>query len=432
LWLAGAASGCAAVDPAPRFAELGELVRAPTGETLAWERDAADVERTRGAVADLLAGGLSRAEAGRIALLNNRALQAAFEEIGVAEAQRVQAALWSNPSLGVILAFPADLGDSSATLLGLLSDAWNAPVKEAIAERALAAKVRHVAATVVETAAAAASAYDAVLAWTARRDVEAELASLQAEQLARVRGRRGESPLSVFEAEGAALEQDLALASAEKELASARSSLATALGLDPAALPALIDALDLPPPRERDAKSAVEFALAHRFDVAAAAIAVEGAAEAVELEHRRFFGDVAVGPAYNGGFGVFDAGGPAVGVTLPLFDQNQAQIARAEYDLRRKQKLLDDARLRARDEVLGALGEADFRRRRAEAFAARSARAGELADAELAAATRLDRAERAAARRLVLKARRTAIESSAELRKAEIGLHRALWGAPPE
>ncbi len=42
----------------------------------------------------------------RLPLLNNRSLQASFEEIGAAEADLVQAGLFTNPSLDAFLAFP--------------------------------------------------------------------------------------------------------------------------------------------------------------------------------------------------------------------------------------------------------------------------------------------------------------------------------------
>jgi hypothetical protein len=109
----------------------------------------------------------------------------------------------------VLLAFPSSLGNSGATLVAMISDLWNIPVEEAITERAAEAAVRRVAGQVVATAADAADAYDAVLSWSARRGIEAELASLQRARLDRVRRRttgRDDDP-DLFEAGGSVTDQ---------------------------------------------------------------------------------------------------------------------------------------------------------------------------------------------------------------------------------
>jgi len=399
-----------------------------------WEQTPEDAERIRVAVRDLLAEGLSRSEATRIALLNNRALQAAFEEIGIAEAHHVQSGLFTNPNLSVVLEFPSSLGNSGATLLAMISDLWNIPVEEAITERAAEVAVRRVAGQVVATAADAGDAYDAVLSWSARRDIEAELASLQRARLDRVRrrttGRDDDSDL--FEAEGSVTEQDLALASAEKELAMSRASLTELLGLaDDQALPALTDRLDVPPEGGVDAAAAVPFALANRFDVAAAALTAEGAAESVEFEHRRVWGDVQGGPAYQGGFGQADSGGGALSLAIPVFDQHQAQIARAEYELRRRQKQLEETRLHARTQVLKALSEVAYRRRQVEALGVRARRAGEIAHRaeRRGRGGTTDSTTAVSSRRVELAAQRAHLDAIGKLRGAETELQRALWGA---
>lgn len=418
-----ALAGCAAVDPAPRFAELGELVRPATGAPLEWERTSAEAAEARSLADALLQDGLTRSEAIRIALLGNPALQATFEEIGIAEADRVQAGLLTNPSFSLVLAFPLNLGDASATLLGMLSDLWTKPVEEAIAEHALDASLRRVAAKVVGTAAAAAGAYDSLLYWSERVAIERERLALRREQ------RAAEPTRALHDAEDEVLDQELVLAAAEKDLANARIELEETLGLasDASAL-SLVDSLEAPPPGDWTAETVVPFAMENRFDVAAAAFAVEGAEQALELERRRVYGEVAVGPSYEGGFGSFDGGGPVVGVDLPIFDQNQAGIARAEFQLRRRRRLLEAARLQARGEVLTALAESEFRRKQAEVHAKRAALSGRLAAEARSSAGGGDRSP-PALREKRLTARRSSLDSIAALRRAETDLQRALWGA---
>lgn len=195
-----------------------------------------------------------------------------------------------------------------------------------------------------------------------------------------------------------------------------------ALGLgEGESLPPLVDAFGEPPRSNWSSEEILPFAMRSRFDVAAAAAAVEGAEGGLEQERWRVYGEVAIGPAYEGGFGDFDGGGPVIGMELPIFDQNQARIARAEFQLRRQRRLLEDLRLRARGDVLAALAEVEFRRRQATALAARLAGAG----AKFAAR----RTRESLSSEELLEIRRQALDSIAELRRAETDLQIAVWGA---
>ncbi len=91
--------GCATVNPEPKWQELETISEERTGEQMIWERTEEDAEIIKNNINILLLDALSRKEAIQIALLNNRMLQASFENIGVAEADLVQAGLLTNPVL---------------------------------------------------------------------------------------------------------------------------------------------------------------------------------------------------------------------------------------------------------------------------------------------------------------------------------------------
>jgi outer membrane protein, heavy metal efflux system len=418
-------AGCAAVDPTTRWQRVGDLAGSATGETLTWEQSDEDAARIRETVRDLQADGLSRDEAIRIALLNSRGLQATFEDVGIAEARVVQAGLFTNPSLAAILAFPLNLGDASITLLGLLSDLWIVPAEEAVAEVQAEATLRRVAAEVVATAADAADAYDEAVYWSARRDLAVET-NADPEPGDRAPGTDRER----WEARTGELDRERAIALVDKKLALARNALATLLALpDPKELPPLTDGLEPPPAGGPGGDEAVTFALDHRFDVATAELAVESASRSVDLERLRVYGQVALGPAYTGGFGQFDSGGPAFGFDLPIFDQNQAQIARAEYELRSRRKELEAAVLQARSEVRTALAEAEFRRREAEVARARLGEAGMLRRKHSSERFGASDPDAVWSRQAERKARRGDLDAARKLHQAERDLHRSLWGA---
>src|SRR6266542_2968485 len=89
--------GCAHVDPNPAFAELANTVHLRTGKRVQWNRGSAEDAQAQAAVTSLLSRPLTANSAVQIALLNNHNLQATYEELGVAQADLVEAGLLKNP-----------------------------------------------------------------------------------------------------------------------------------------------------------------------------------------------------------------------------------------------------------------------------------------------------------------------------------------------
>jgi len=428
------ATGCGAVDPSASWKRVQGLAPPPYGETLRWQRtdeDAVEIDR---AVRAALVPGLTRADAVRLALLGNPNLQATFEDVGIAQADLVQAGLFTNPSLAAFVAFPLATGNSAATLLGFLSDLWVVPARESVAEAERDAALRRVAAAVVATAAEAANAYDDVLYHRALLEVETANRDVRTQTLRRKReptGNQLADELAAARMEAEMVEQDLAVAHAENQLVAARLHLAGMLGLpDDALLPRLDTALDVPPAEDWSVESAVPFALVHRLDVAAARLAVEKAERQVALQHRQTLGTVQVGPGYTGGLGTEDSGGPALQMTVPLFDQNRAQIAKAEHHLRKRRKQLRALEHRVRREIATALADIRFYARHVEIYRTR------LAPLQQHAVEHAEQLGRTSddfvlhgleAREEEIEGRRGYLSAMRQLLQARQRLHRALW-----
>ena len=92
-WLAG----CAHVDPNPTFADVARTVHLRTGKRVQWNRGSTEDAQAQAAVASLLSRPLTADSAVQVALLNNRHLQATYEELGIAQADLVEAGLLKNP-----------------------------------------------------------------------------------------------------------------------------------------------------------------------------------------------------------------------------------------------------------------------------------------------------------------------------------------------
>ena len=92
-----ALGGCASLRPDGGFAPIEQTARDRLGKDLRWARSDADQDGIAQRVSQLLAQPLTVDDAVQLALLNNRGLQAAFQDLGLAEADVVQAGRLPKP-----------------------------------------------------------------------------------------------------------------------------------------------------------------------------------------------------------------------------------------------------------------------------------------------------------------------------------------------
>jgi hypothetical protein len=90
-------SGCAGFSKDGGFNDVAGATRAHLSKDVEWPRTDAEQAKVAAEVAALLAQPLSVDDAVQIALLNNRGLQASFEQLGVSEADLVQSGRLPNP-----------------------------------------------------------------------------------------------------------------------------------------------------------------------------------------------------------------------------------------------------------------------------------------------------------------------------------------------
>jgi outer membrane protein, heavy metal efflux system len=96
----------AARDKEAAFRSVQQSVQERTGRAVRWEQDRAARERALEDVRQLLGKPLTVDTAIQIALLNNRSLQATFEEIGLSAADVLEAATIPNPRFDLAVRFP--------------------------------------------------------------------------------------------------------------------------------------------------------------------------------------------------------------------------------------------------------------------------------------------------------------------------------------
>ncbi len=144
----------------------------------------------------------------------------------------------------------------------------------------------------------------------------------------------GEAALPEVEAAQTALaDARLQLRQARGRAATARVALAAAVGIPVSALDAVnlsFDTLNRPPGAAQIPAQAVRrAALANRADLLAALARYAASQSALQLEVARQYPDLQIGPGYQWDQGA-NKWSLGIGLTLPLFNQNQGQIAQAK------------------------------------------------------------------------------------------------------
>ncbi|MGQ0656271.1 MAG: TolC family protein, partial [Betaproteobacteria bacterium] len=94
-------AGCASLSDDAGFADVEKAVEERTGAKARWVRSEDDAAGVRARVQEILAKPLGPEDTVQVALLNNPGLQAAYAEVGIAEADLVQASRWRGPTFGL-------------------------------------------------------------------------------------------------------------------------------------------------------------------------------------------------------------------------------------------------------------------------------------------------------------------------------------------
>lgn len=360
-------TGCATVDPTADYNRTVSIISMATGSQSVYrpEHD----EQIDETVENLLSEGLTIDEAVQICLLNNPRLQAAFYRIGVAHADVVQSQLWKNPSLGVSSRFPSGGGlvNIEGQLAGNIVDLWQIPIRKKIAERKLNQTVLQIAHLASQLAVDTKIAYYQALANQHLFEIASQnkdTANQLVELAKAMREAGAASSVDVNLSQSEFQETRLAIQQASLNMKQSQMNLARILGLRHQIHPLkLTDSFSTLPEFTMDIAEVLTLAAKNRLDIAAAKEELSYLLDNIRLEKNRVFPVLEIGIEFeresrprssdgrfisktvlssisSGGFSLpsdfgshdDEAGvtvGPSLSLELPIFDQNQAQIAKA-------------------------------------------------------------------------------------------------------
>lgn len=347
-WLLGMvvfAGGCASITLNAGFDDVKAAVEERGAAKLFWNNGTALDKEAAEKLDSLLKGKLTVDQAVQIALMNNRELQALYSELGIAQADLVQAGMLKNPVFDAAVLFPVTHGGRPDLEFGAVMNFLEMvylPLRKRVAAARFEEVKTQVTGSVLDFAARVRTAFS--LHQANEQILELRQTIVQALggsfEVARRLNEAGNITDLDFARERALWETGkLALRSAEVALRQSREELNIFMGLwgkqtewqSDGRLP---DIPEQPLPME-DLERA---ALARSVDLASARQRIAAAGE--QLGFNRWTAlvpEMHAGPLGEREEGSWEAG-PTVEFPIPLFDQGQGRVGRSMSELRRAQQ----------------------------------------------------------------------------------------------
>ena len=351
-----ALAGCASLSEDARFSAIEQAVKERTGADTKWTRSDDAANTVRGRVRELLAKPLGPTEAVQIALLNNPGLQASYAEVGIAEADLVQASRWQGPRFSFARLRRGDEIEIDRgvffDVLGLLT----IPLSTRASESRLQATQNRAAGEALRIALDARKAwFQAVAAQEGAKYMAQVKESAEASaELARRMAEAGNFPkLTQVREQAFYAEATAQLARAQHNVVATRERLARLMGLWGQDLAfQLPDRLPDLPQSAREGGDLEAQAIAQRLDVQGARGDADALAKSLGLTKvTRFINLLEVGVLSNSETGLPRQRGFEIEIGLPLFDFSGARTARAErLYMQAVQRTIENA-VQARSEV---------------------------------------------------------------------------------
>ena len=359
-------TGCASVDLRAGFPEVSAVVEERAATKIVWNRgnelDLEAAEKLRA----LLRKKFTADDAVQIAMLNNRDLQAIYSDLGLAQAELVQAGLFRNPILDAAVLFPLSgvRPDLQLTVVISFLDALYVPLRKRVAAARFEDAKLRVTGAVLDLAAQVRRAFhehqaNEQMLELRQTIVQALTASWEVSR--RLHEAGNITDLDLARDRAAAETSKLVLRSVEIAARQSREHLNDLMGTWGEQTVWEIDGRLPDIPAEPLPVNGLErVALSRSIDLSQARQRIITAGQQLGYDRATALipeTDLGVGAEREEGWKV----GPVLSVPIPLFDQGQARVGRAVAELRRSQQeyYALAVRVRAtaravRDRMLGA------------------------------------------------------------------------------
>jgi cobalt-zinc-cadmium efflux system outer membrane protein len=353
-------TGCATSNPKAAFDGVSKTVEERTGQTIRLTGD--NDGETDKAVDALLRTNLTAQTTLAIAFLNNRTLQARFEEIGVSQAQYAEASRLRNPVLSASWRFqnqgPGGINDNYS-LAGDFLELLTLPARKKIALQNLELTKQLIAQDILafsEEAQAAFYTLQARRQFAQRLAIIVEVNEAAADVAQRQFNAGNINLLTLQNHQLAYSESRLDLAKVTAEARADREKLNRLMGLwgKQTAWQA-VDELPTLPETELSVDDVEAVAVSRRLDLAAARGEVQTVAHALKLKRMtRYAPGVNLGIDTERDPNNTWVVGPTLDLEIPLFNQGQPELARLAARYRQARHQFEALAVNIRSEVRAA------------------------------------------------------------------------------
>jgi cobalt-zinc-cadmium efflux system outer membrane protein len=346
-------------DKEGAFQSVQQSVQERSGKTVRWEKDQAAHEQALQDARQLLRKPLTVDVAVQIALLNNRSLQATFEEIGLSAADLIEAATIPNPRFDLAIRFPDKPPSGTYIDYGAAIDFLSIimiPLKKRVAKEQLEAAALRVADATLELVSQVKSAFYSLQASQQLLSrfqviVDTNVASLDLAQRQHEAGNI--TDLALAQQQASYSRSRLDVASTEAEIRRDRERLNRLLGLWGADTDWQI-AGELPevPSSDFPMRGLERLAISQRLDLQADYLQVTGQVTNLGLTKSfRLVGALDFGVNSERETDAQTRTGPTFAIELPIFNQGQARIARSEAASRQAQDKFEALAVDVRSQI---------------------------------------------------------------------------------
>ena len=344
------------LSPDGGFGDVEQTTKERIGKDLLRARGDADLDTIARRVIELTAKPLTVDDAVQVALLNNRGLQADFQELGITEAEVVQAGRLPNPGFSFGRTRQGDEREIERGLHFNLARLVAMPLIARLEARRFQQVKGRVAMGVLSLAADTRKAYFTALAAeeTVRYMRQVKQAADASAELARRMEQVGNfNKLQRAREQAFYANAVLQLARVEQAQRSSRERLVRLLGVwGPQTQFTLPERLPDLPAAPLELPDVEQIAMAQRLDVQGAKLAAEQTASNLGLTRTtRFVNVLELGVMRNSSNEAPTQRGWEIGFELPLFDWGGARVARAEAIYMQTLHRAAETAINARSEV---------------------------------------------------------------------------------
>lgn len=338
--------------------QVAGIVQERIGKEVQWNQSCYEDPRVASYIQDLVFQPISIESAVQIALLNNPKVQATFEEIGIAQADLIEAGLFTNPAFSVEIRYPHEkklVTNIEYLITATFLDIFLIPLRTRLASTELEQAKLRVANEILDLAFEVRQTYYELVAeqpMLKYTHAIAELASIQSEIALRQHHVGNIYQLDLEEIQAIFLEADLQITQSQEKIIRLREKLNRLLGLSeeicltfPEQLPEEMDYQGF------DLCQLEAIAFQERIDLQVARFEITRFSRMLGLKEWWTYTNLQLGLAGERDPDGSNLIGPGFAGEIPIFNYGQAARMRLFAELRQAQDRLAALEIRVLSEV---------------------------------------------------------------------------------